>query len=108
MAGFAPKFVELGASVIGGCCGTKPDYIEKVASLVRGKPPAVRKKHGGVVIASRSQALRIGEGHPFVKIGEKINNPLEMYLSDIFTIPVNLAGIPAISIPCGLSRQGLR
>ena len=41
------------------------------------------------------------------KIGEKINNPLEMYLSDIFTIPVNLAGIPAISIPCGLSRQGL-
>ena len=44
---------------------------------------------------------------PAFKIGEKINNPLEMYLSDIFTIPVNLAGIPAISIPCGLSEQGL-
>ncbi len=35
---------------------------------------------------------------PF-KIGEKASNPLEMYLSDIFTIPVNLAGVPAISIP---------
>ncbi len=35
------------------------------------------------------------------KIGEKMNDPLSMYLSDIATIPVNLAGIPAISIPCG-------
>ena len=44
---------------------------------------------------------------PAFKIGEKIDNPLEMYLSDIFTIPVNLAGIPAVSIPCGLSGEGL-
>ena len=36
------------------------------------------------------------------KIGEKTGDPLSMYLSDIATIPVNLAGIPAISIPCGL------
>lgn len=38
------------------------------------------------------------------RIGEKIDDPLTMYLSDICTIPVNLAGIPAISIPCGLSE----
>jgi len=41
------------------------------------------------------------------KIGEKIDNPLQMYLSDIFTISANLAGIPGISIPCGLGRNGL-
>ena len=41
------------------------------------------------------------------KLGEKVQNPLEMYLSDIYTISVNLAGIPAISIPCGFSTAGL-
>lgn len=41
------------------------------------------------------------------KIGEKSNDPLSMYLSDIFTIPANLAGIPAISIPCGFTSKGL-
>jgi aspartyl-tRNA(Asn)/glutamyl-tRNA(Gln) amidotransferase subunit A len=40
-------------------------------------------------------------------IGEKTSNPLEMYLSDIYTVPVNIAGIPGISIPCGLDQQGL-
>ncbi len=38
------------------------------------------------------------------RIGEKIDDPLTMYLSDVCTIPVNLAGIPAISVPCGLSE----
>ena len=41
------------------------------------------------------------------KIGEKSNNPLEMYLSDICTVPVNIAGVPAISIPCGVDKQGM-
>lgn len=41
------------------------------------------------------------------KIGEKLNDPLAMYLSDIFTIPANLAGIPAISIPCGFDNNKL-
>lgn len=44
---------------------------------------------------------------PAFKIGEKTMDPLQMYLSDIFTISVNLAGIPAISVPCGFSKQGL-
>lgn len=41
------------------------------------------------------------------KIGERANDPLSMYLSDIYTIPANLAGIPAISIPCGFTQKGL-
>jgi aspartyl-tRNA(Asn)/glutamyl-tRNA(Gln) amidotransferase subunit A len=44
---------------------------------------------------------------PAFRIGEKTENPLQMYLSDIHTIPVNLAGIPAISIPCGFSHDNL-
>ncbi|KUO53586.1 MAG: glutamyl-tRNA amidotransferase [Desulfitibacter sp. BRH_c19] len=37
-------------------------------------------------------------------LGEKINDPLSMYLADLFTIPANMAGIPAISVPCGFSN----
>lgn len=41
------------------------------------------------------------------KIGERVDDPLTMYLSDIFTIPVNLAGLPAMSVPCGFDTSGL-
>jgi aspartyl-tRNA(Asn)/glutamyl-tRNA(Gln) amidotransferase subunit A len=44
---------------------------------------------------------------PAFKIGEKVDDPLTMYLSDIFTLSANLAGIPGISVPCGFSSQGL-
>jgi aspartyl-tRNA(Asn)/glutamyl-tRNA(Gln) amidotransferase subunit A len=44
---------------------------------------------------------------PAFKIGEKVNDPLQMYLSDIFTIPVNLAGTCAMSVPAGFSVDGL-
>ena len=40
-------------------------------------------------------------------IGAKSNNPLEMYLSDICTVSVNIAGLPAISIPCGVDNEGM-
>lgn len=39
------------------------------------------------------------------KIGEKIADPLSLYLEDIYTVPVNLAGLPGISVPCGLGRE---
>jgi aspartyl-tRNA(Asn)/glutamyl-tRNA(Gln) amidotransferase subunit A len=41
------------------------------------------------------------------KLGEKAEDPLEMYLSDIYTITANLAGVPALSLPCGLTSSGL-
>ena len=41
------------------------------------------------------------------KFGEKTSDPLEMYLADIYTVPVNIAGLPAISIPCGFTKNNL-
>ncbi len=41
------------------------------------------------------------------KLGEKINSPIEMYASDVCTVPVNIAGLPAISLPCGNDSKGL-
>jgi len=44
---------------------------------------------------------------PAFRLGEKTSNPLMMYLSDIFTLPVNLAGLPALSLNCGYSQKNL-
>jgi len=44
---------------------------------------------------------------PAWKLGEKVADPLQMYLEDIFTVPANLAGLPAISIPSGKTKDGL-
>ena len=44
---------------------------------------------------------------PAFKIGELVDDPLQMYLSDIMTLSLNLAGLPGISVPCGFSAEGL-
>ena len=44
---------------------------------------------------------------PAFRLGERLDDPLQMYLADIFTIPMNLAGVPALSVPCGLTTNRL-
>ena len=44
---------------------------------------------------------------PPFRLGEKTDDPLQMYLADVFTVSANLSGLPAISIPCGFSKQCL-
>jgi aspartyl-tRNA(Asn)/glutamyl-tRNA(Gln) amidotransferase subunit A len=44
---------------------------------------------------------------PAFKLGEKINDPVQLYLEDLFTVGANLAGIPALSMPIGHTRAGL-
>jgi aspartyl-tRNA(Asn)/glutamyl-tRNA(Gln) amidotransferase subunit A len=44
---------------------------------------------------------------PAFKIGEKVDDPLAMYLSDVYTLTGDLAGVPCMSVPCGESPEGL-
>jgi aspartyl-tRNA(Asn)/glutamyl-tRNA(Gln) amidotransferase subunit A len=44
---------------------------------------------------------------PAFRLGERLDDPLQMYLADIFTAPVSLAGVPAMSVPCGYTQQDL-
>jgi aspartyl-tRNA(Asn)/glutamyl-tRNA(Gln) amidotransferase subunit A len=44
---------------------------------------------------------------PAFKIGERVSDPLAMYLSDVYTVSCNLAGLPGVSIPCGFTKAGL-
>lgn len=44
---------------------------------------------------------------PAYRLGEKTGDPMEMYLGDIYTVPANITGLPAVSVPCGRSAEGL-
>jgi aspartyl-tRNA(Asn)/glutamyl-tRNA(Gln) amidotransferase subunit A len=44
---------------------------------------------------------------PAFRLGERLADPLQMYLADVFTVSANLAGLPAISVPCGFTQTGL-
>ena len=70
---FAERFYEAGATFVGGCCGTTPEYISLLAARMKGRAPAPRSYEPGLRIASRMRAVAIGPGHPFCIIGEKIN-----------------------------------
>ena len=72
---------------------------QQVRTLVKGKFDEAFAKYNVILTPTTPTTA--------FKIGEKTNNPLEMYLSDICTVSVNVAGLPGISIPCGVDSQGL-
>ncbi len=69
---------------------------QKVRTLIKEDFDHAFAEGVDVVVGPTSPVVAFG-------IGEKIDDPLEMYLSDLYTIPANLAGLPCISIPCGFS-----
>ena len=71
---------------------------QKVRKLIKNDFDEVYKKVDAILTPSTPSAA--------FKIGEKTNDPVSIYLNDIFTVPVNLAGLPAISIPAGLDTKG--
>ena len=71
---------------------------QKVRKLIKNDFDEAYKKVDAILTPSTPSSA--------FKIGEKKNDPVSMYLNDIFTVPVNLAGLPAISIPAGLDATG--
>ena len=71
---------------------------QKVRKLIKNDFDEAYKKVDAILTPSTPSSA--------FKIGEKKNDPISMYLNDIFTVPVNLAGLPAISIPAGLDAAG--
>ena len=71
---------------------------QKVRKLIKNDFDDAYKKVDAILTPSTPSAA--------FKIGEKSNDPVSMYLNDIFTVPVNLAGLPAISIPAGVDAKG--
>ncbi len=102
-AGFGPEVrrrILLGTYVLSS--GYYDAYYNK-ANLVRSmlKKEFARAFEGIDVIATPTSPV------PAFAIGEKSHDPLSMYLADIFTVPVNIVGVPAISIPSGKTTSGL-
>ncbi len=72
---------------------------QKLRRMIKGQFKDAFKKYD-LILSPTSPVL------PF-KVGEKSSNPLEMYLADIYTININLAELPGLSMPCGFSKSGL-
>lgn len=72
---------------------------QKVRSLVKSDYTSAFEKCDAIITPTSPSVA--------FKLGERSDDPLAMYLSDIYTVSANLAGIPAISVPCGLSADGL-
>ena len=72
---------------------------QKVRTLIRGDFSAAFKSVDAIISPTSPV--------PAFKLGEKIDDPLAMYLMDVFTLPCNLAGLPGLSVPCGFTQSKL-
>jgi len=72
---------------------------QKVRRLIRDKTKAILKQYDFIVMPITPTTA--------FKLGEHTDNPLEMYLADLFSVQANVAGVPAIAIPCGRDKEGL-
>ena len=82
-----------------------PQYMLAVHHSPDAMPPAPEEMQK----AFEQVDAIVGPVSPFpaFKIGEKVDDPVSMYLSDIYTITGDLAGIPCMSVPCGATAEGL-
>jgi aspartyl-tRNA(Asn)/glutamyl-tRNA(Gln) amidotransferase subunit A len=72
---------------------------QKVRRIIREKTKEIFKKYDFIVMPITPTTA--------FKLGEHTDNPLEMYLADLFSVQANVAGVPAIALPCGNDNQGL-
>jgi aspartyl-tRNA(Asn)/glutamyl-tRNA(Gln) amidotransferase subunit A len=72
---------------------------QKVRRLIREKTKEILKQYDFIVMPITPTTA--------FKLGEHTDNPLEMYLADLFSVQANVAGVPAIAVPCGKDKQGL-
>ncbi|MEK6560439.1 MAG: homocysteine S-methyltransferase family protein [Nitrospirota bacterium] len=124
IASYAEQFYESGVNILGGCCGTTPEYINLLSKKIKGRRPAARSASHGLKIASRSRTVYVGSGYPFLKIGEKINptgkkafaeairegrmdvvvsEARKQYEADAMALDVNV-GVPMTDEPSNMQR----
>jgi aspartyl-tRNA(Asn)/glutamyl-tRNA(Gln) amidotransferase subunit A len=72
---------------------------QRVRRMIRDKTKEILRKYDFIVMPITPTTA--------FKLGEHTDNPLEMYLADLFSVQANVVGVPAISIPCGKDKQGL-
>ena len=73
MADFGEKFVQIGANIVGSCCGSTPEYTEELRKRLKGKKPLSRRVNPVLRLSSRVHTVEIGSSLPFCVIGERIN-----------------------------------
>ncbi|MFZ6011679.1 MAG: Asp-tRNA(Asn)/Glu-tRNA(Gln) amidotransferase subunit GatA [Bacteroidota bacterium] len=72
---------------------------QKVRKIIRDKTKAILREYDFIIMPITPTTA--------FKLGEHTDNPLEMYLADLFSVQANVAGVPAISVPCGRDKKGL-